>query len=49
VGSKACVTEPDPSPEILAASETETSGKAPETVAERFVNAFGRTAISLRT
>ena len=36
------MTEPDPSPEILAASETETSGKAPETVAERFVNAFGR-------
>jgi hypothetical protein len=41
-GRKPAVTEPDPSPEILAASETETSGKAPETVAERFVNAFGR-------
>jgi hypothetical protein len=48
-GRKPAVTEPDPSPEILAAAETETSGKAPETVAERFVNAFGRTAISLRT
>ncbi|HEX6673462.1 MAG TPA: nuclear transport factor 2 family protein [Actinomycetes bacterium] len=35
-------TSVDPNPEILAASPTEVSGKRPETVAERFVDAFGR-------
>ena len=42
-GRKPAATEPDPSPKILAASETETSGKAPETVAERFVHASAET------
>ena len=32
----------DPDPEILAASPTEVSGKPPESIAERFVDAFGR-------
>jgi len=35
-------TSTDPNPEILAASPTQVSGKRPETVAERFVDAFGR-------
>jgi hypothetical protein len=32
----------DPNPEVLAASPTKVSGKRPETVPERFVDAFGR-------
>jgi hypothetical protein len=32
----------DPAPEILSASPSEVSGKAPETIPERFVHAFGR-------
>lgn len=35
-------TSIDPNPEILAASPTEVSGKRPESIPERFVNAFGR-------
>jgi hypothetical protein len=35
-------TSIDPHPEILAASPGEVSGKRPETIAERFVDAFGR-------
>jgi hypothetical protein len=35
-------TSIDPNPEILAASPTEASGKRPETIPERFVDAFGR-------
>ncbi len=35
-------TSIDPSPEILAASPTQVSGKPPQTIPERFVDAFGR-------
>ena len=35
-------TSIDPNPEILTASPTEVSGKRPESIAERFVDAFGR-------
>jgi hypothetical protein len=35
-------TAGDPNPEIVAASPTQTSGKEPETIPERFVVAFGR-------
>jgi hypothetical protein len=35
-------TNIDPHPEILAASPAEVSGKRPESIAERFVDAFGR-------
>ena len=35
-------TSIDPDPEILAASPTEVSGRRPESIAERFVDAFGR-------
>jgi ketosteroid isomerase-like protein len=35
-------TSTDPKPEILAASPAEVSGKRPESIPERFVDAFGR-------
>jgi len=35
-------TSVDPNPEILAASPTESAGKQPQTIPERFVDAFGR-------
>jgi ketosteroid isomerase-like protein len=35
-------TSVDPYPEILAASPTESTGKHPQTIPERFVDAFGR-------
>jgi hypothetical protein len=41
-GLTAADTSIDPNPEILGASPSEVSGKRPESIPERFVDAFGR-------